>query len=139
MAARKLQQEVEKCFKKVGEGVAEFAAIYEKIEQSTNQAQKEKLEDQLKREIKKLQRLRDQIKTWAASNDIKDKAPLLEHRRLIETVCIPIGAVLGCPADLPLVYLANGEVQGCREGHEDQGVFERGVIRGGQTGSQRAG
>lgn len=87
MAARKLQQEVDKCFKKVAEGVAEFEGIYEKIEQSNNPAQKEKLEDNLKREIKKLQRLRDQIKTWAASNDIKDKAPLLEQRRLIETVC----------------------------------------------------
>lgn len=86
MAARKLQQEVDKCFKKVAEGVAEFEAIYEKIEQSSNPAQKEKQEDNLKREIKKLQRLRDQIKTWAASNDIKDKAPLLEQRRLIETV-----------------------------------------------------
>ncbi|EOO03495.1 putative ccr4-not transcription complex protein [Phaeoacremonium minimum UCRPA7] len=85
MAARKLAQEVDKCFKKVAEGVGEFEAIYEKIEQSNNPAQKEKLEDNLKREIKKLQRLRDQIKTWAASNDIKDKAPLLEHRRLIET------------------------------------------------------
>jgi CCR4-NOT transcription complex subunit 3 len=86
MAARKLQQEIDKCFKKVHEGVAEFDSIYEKIEQSSNQAQKEKLEDNLKREIKKLQRQRDQIKTWAASNDIKDKGPLLEHRRLIETV-----------------------------------------------------
>ncbi|KAL7623390.1 general negative regulator of transcription subunit 5 [Parahypoxylon ruwenzoriense] len=85
MAARKLQQEIDKCFKKVAEGVAEFDAIYEKIEQSNNTAQKEKQEDNLKREIKKLQRLRDQIKTWAASNDIKDKAPLLEHRKLIET------------------------------------------------------
>ncbi|KAK1750804.1 general negative regulator of transcription subunit 3 [Echria macrotheca] len=85
MAARKLQQEVDKCFKKVHEGVAEFDAIYEKIEQSNNPAQKDKLEDQLKREIKKLQRMRDQIKTWAASNDIKDKGPLQEHRRLIET------------------------------------------------------
>ncbi|KAG7150140.1 General negative regulator of transcription subunit 3 like protein [Verticillium longisporum] len=85
MAARKLQQEVEKCFKKVAEGVAEFEAIYEKIEQSNNLSQKEKLEDNLKREIKKLQRMRDQIKTWAASNDIKDKGPLLEHRKLIET------------------------------------------------------
>ncbi|KAF4467105.1 NOT3-general negative regulator of transcription subunit 3 [Fusarium albosuccineum] len=85
MAARKLQQEVDKCFKKVAEGVAEFEAIYEKIEQSNNPAQKDKLEDNLKREIKKLQRLRDQIKTWAASNDIKDKAPLLDHRKLIET------------------------------------------------------
>lgn len=89
MAARKLQQEVDKCFKKVAEGVAEFEAIYEKIEQSNNPAQKEKLEDNLKREIKKLQRLRDQIKTWAASNDIKDKAPLLDHRKLIETVSHP--------------------------------------------------
>lgn len=85
MAARKLQQEVDKCFKKVNEGVAEFEAIYEKIEQSNNASQKEKLEDNLKKEIKKLQRLRDQIKTWATSNDIKDKAPLLEHRKLIET------------------------------------------------------
>lgn len=86
MAARKLQQEVDKTFKKVAEGVAEFESIYDKIELSNNPAQKEKLEDNLKREIKKLQRLRDQIKTWASSNDIKDKAPLLEQRRLIETV-----------------------------------------------------
>lgn len=85
MAARKLQQEVDKCFKKVSEGVAEFESIYEKIEQSTNASQKEKLEDNLKREIKKLQRLRDQIKTWAASSDIKDKGPLLDNRKLIET------------------------------------------------------
>ncbi|KAJ3453254.1 hypothetical protein MRS44_017501 [Fusarium solani] len=85
MASRKLQQQVEKCFKKVAEGVEEFEAFYEKIEQSNNLAQKERLEDNLKREIKKLQRLRDQIRTWAASNDIKDKAPLLEHRKLIET------------------------------------------------------
>ena len=87
MAARKLQQEVDKCFKRVSEGVQEFEAIYDKIEQSANAAQKEKLEDNLKKEIKKLQRLRDQIKTWAASNDIKDKGPLLEQRKLIETVC----------------------------------------------------
>lgn len=86
MAARKLAQEVDKCFKKVAEGITEFDEIYEKIEQSNNPAQKEKLEDNLKREIKKLQRLRDQIKTWAASNDIKDKGPLIEQRRLIETV-----------------------------------------------------
>lgn len=52
----------------------------------TNQTQKEKLETDLKTQIKKLQRLRDQIKTWVASNDIKDKTQLLENRRLIETV-----------------------------------------------------
>lgn len=85
MAARKLLQEVDKCFKKVNEGIAEFDEIYDKIEQSSNPAQKEKLEDQLKREIKKLQRLRDQIKTWTQSNDIKDKSQLMDYRRLIES------------------------------------------------------
>lgn len=33
-----------------------------------------------------LQRLRDQIKTWVASNEIKDKRQLIENRKLIETV-----------------------------------------------------
>ncbi|KAH7551796.1 hypothetical protein BM1_09430 [Bipolaris maydis] len=85
MAARKLQQEIDKCFKKVAEGVATFESIYEKIMQTGNPSQKEKLEDQLKKEIKKLQRSRDQIKTWAAMSEIKDKKPLLDHRKLIET------------------------------------------------------
>ncbi|KAI4957295.1 hypothetical protein J4E86_005769 [Alternaria arbusti] len=85
MAARKLQQEIDKCFKKVAEGVATFENIYEKIMQTGNPSQKEKLEDQLKKEIKKLQRSRDQIKTWAAMSEIKDKKPLLDHRKLIET------------------------------------------------------
>jgi CCR4-NOT transcription complex subunit 3 len=87
MAARKLQNEIDKCFKKVAEGIAQFDSIYEKIMQTTNASQKEKLEDALKKEIKKLQRSRDQIKTWAAGGDIKDKKPLLEHRKLIESVC----------------------------------------------------
>lgn len=89
MAQRKLQQEIDKCFKKVAEGVATFESIHEKIQVTTNQSQKEKLEDSLKKEIKKLQRSRDQIKTWAATSDIKDKKPLLDHRKLIETVRAP--------------------------------------------------
>ena len=48
MAARKLQQEIDKCFKKVAEGVATFESIYDKIIQTSNPSQKEKLEDQLK-------------------------------------------------------------------------------------------
>ncbi len=80
------QIEIDKTFKKVAEGVQAFESIYEKIHQSTNASQKEKLEDALKKEIKKLQRSRDQIKAWAQMNDIKDKKPLLDHRKLIETV-----------------------------------------------------
>ncbi|KAL8729185.1 MAG: hypothetical protein Q9166_004924 [cf. Caloplaca sp. 2 TL-2023] len=84
MAQRKIQQDIDKCFKKVAEGIQAFESIYDKIQQSTNQSQKEKQEDNLKREIKKLQRQRDQIKTWAAGNEIKDKKPLMEQRKAIE-------------------------------------------------------
>ncbi|KAF8471184.1 Not1 N-terminal domain, CCR4-Not complex component-domain-containing protein [Kalaharituber pfeilii] len=85
MSQRKLQQEVDRCFKRVAEGIAAFESTFEKIQQATNQAQKEKLEDSLKREIKKLQRQRDLIKSWAAGGEIKDKKPLVEHRKAIET------------------------------------------------------
>jgi CCR4-NOT transcription complex subunit 3 len=89
MAQRKLQQEVDKTFKRVAEGVQQFEQTYDKIYQlgpGGNPSQKEKLEDTLKRTVKKLQRHRDQIKTWAQSNEIKDKKPLIEHRKLIEQV-----------------------------------------------------
>jgi CCR4-NOT transcription complex subunit 3 len=77
--------EIDRTLKKVTEGVELFESIYDKMQASTNQTQKEKLETDLKTQIKKLQRLRDQIKTWVASNDIKDKTSLLDNRRLIET------------------------------------------------------
>ncbi|XP_060223173.1 CCR4-NOT transcription complex subunit 3 isoform X3 [Meriones unguiculatus] len=55
------------------------------LHNAANANQKEKYEADLKKEIKKLQRLRDQIKTWVASNEIKDKRQLIENRKLIET------------------------------------------------------
>jgi CCR4-NOT transcription complex subunit 3 len=73
-------------FKRVAEGVATFDSIYDKVQMATNQSQKEKLESDLKREIKKLQRFRDQIKSWMSGNEIKDKKQLMEQRKLIETV-----------------------------------------------------
>lgn len=88
MTSRKIQQEIDKTFKKVAEGIATFESIYEKVKASTNPTQRDKLEENLKREIKKLQRFRDQIKSWAAGNEVKDKAPLLEQRKAIETVCL---------------------------------------------------
>jgi hypothetical protein len=80
--------EIDRTLKKVAEGVELFESIYDKMQASTNQTQKEKLETDLKTQIKKLQRLRDQIKTWVASNEIKDKSLLLDNRKLIETVSI---------------------------------------------------
>ncbi|GFR30098.1 CCR4-NOT transcription complex subunit 3 [Trichonephila clavata] len=85
MADRRKLQEIERCLKKVSEGVETFEDIWQKVYNATNTNQKEKYEADLKKEIKKLQRLRDQIKTWMASSEIKDKRILLENRKLIET------------------------------------------------------
>ncbi|GCB17546.1 general negative regulator of transcription subunit 3 [Aspergillus awamori] len=85
MTSRKTQQEIDKTFKKVAEGIQTFEGIYEKIRSTSNITQRDKLEENLKREIKKLQRYRDQIKSWASGNEVKDKGPLLEQRRAIET------------------------------------------------------
>ena len=71
--------------KKVDEGVELFDEIYEKVYTAEQQSQKEKYEVELKKEIKKLQRLRDQIKSWISGSEVKDKDGLLEYRRLIET------------------------------------------------------
>lgn len=80
-----MQTEIDKTLKKVAEGVEIFEDMYDLLQRSTNPTQKEKMESDLKTQIKKLQRLRDQIKTWLQSNDIKDKKPLLDNRKLIET------------------------------------------------------
>eukprot|EP00118_Oscarella_pearsei_P006458 m.29135 g.29135 ORF g.29135 m.29135 type:complete len:666 (+) comp31138_c0_seq1:3955-5952(+) len=82
---RKLQGEIDRCLKKVSEGVETFEDIWQKVHSATNANQKEKYESDLKKEIKKLQRLRDQIKSWLQSNDIKDKRQLQENRKTIET------------------------------------------------------
>lgn len=55
------------------------------VKSADSQNLKEKHEVDLKKEIKKLQRLRDQIKTWIGSSDVKDKDSLIEARKLIET------------------------------------------------------
>jgi len=81
---RKLQGEVDRCLKKVSEGCELFEDIWKKVQNATNVNQKEKYESELKKEIKKLQRLREQIKTWLTSSDIKDKKSLLDNRKLIE-------------------------------------------------------
>ena len=110
--------EIDRTLKKVAEGVELFDSIYDKMQASTNQTQKEKLEVDLKTQIKKLQRLRDQIKTWVSSNEIKDKSQLVENRKLIETACLSL-TPLFFPLLLRPAHVANGEIQGLREGNED--------------------
>ena len=81
-ATRKLQTEIQQVFRKVEEGVILFDDILEKVVAAGQQSLKEKYEGDLKKEIKKLQRLRDQIKTWLGSSEIKDKAQLTEARKV---------------------------------------------------------
>src|SRR4051794_40202489 len=45
MSLKKLQQEIDKTFKKVDEGIEAFNSIYEKIYSSQNASQKDKLEE----------------------------------------------------------------------------------------------
>ncbi|CAL9736614.1 general negative regulator of transcription subunit 5 [Monosporozyma servazzii] len=90
MSQRKLQQDIDKVLKKVKDGVQEFDSIYEifeSIDSSENQSYKEKLEADLKREVKKLQKHREQIKLWVSKEDIKDKdqlTNLMSSRKTIE-------------------------------------------------------
>lgn len=79
--------EIDRILKKVAEGVVEFDGILKKVYSATSSNQKEKYEGDLKKEIKKLQRYRDQIKVWIASNEVKNKSPLVDCRKLIESVC----------------------------------------------------
>ncbi|RKP36499.1 Not1 N-terminal domain, CCR4-Not complex component-domain-containing protein [Dimargaris cristalligena] len=76
--------EIDKLVKRVAEGIESFEDIFDNLQSTPNINQKEKYEQDLKKEIKKLQRHRDQIKTWIASNEIKDKRELIENRKMIE-------------------------------------------------------
>ncbi|SCU97361.1 LAFA_0G11100g1_1 [Lachancea sp. 'fantastica'] len=88
MSQRKLQQDIDKLLKKVKEGLQDFEDVYDKFQSTdpSNTSYREKLESDLKRETKKLQKHRDQIKTWLSKEDVKDKQQvLMENRRLIES------------------------------------------------------
>ncbi|KAI9120885.1 hypothetical protein K1719_007918 [Acacia pycnantha] len=90
-ASRKQQGEIDRVLKKVQERVEVFDSILKKVYDADNANQKEKFEAELKKEIKKLQRHRDQIKTWIQSSEIKDRKvsasyeqALVDARKLIE-------------------------------------------------------
>lgn len=78
---------METIFKKIHEGLDLFNYYFTRHEASNNDSQREKLESDLKKEIKKLQKFRDQIKTWQGNDSLEATiAPqkLQEHRRLVE-------------------------------------------------------
>lgn len=74
-------------FKKIHEGLDLFNYYFSRHEASSNDSQREKLEGDLKKEIKKLQKFRDQIKTWQGNDSLEAtiaSLKLYEHRRLVE-------------------------------------------------------
>mmetsp|Transcript_89780 Transcript_89780/g.187599 ORF Transcript_89780/g.187599 Transcript_89780/m.187599 type:complete len:870 (-) Transcript_89780:609-3218(-) len=83
-AGRKQQADIDKLLKKVEEGLEEFNTLWDNLRASTNQNQKEKYESELKSQIKKLQRERDQIKTYLADKAVKEKTALQEAKKRIE-------------------------------------------------------
>jgi hypothetical protein len=68
--------------KKIDEGVEIFDDLHEKVYAAEQQNQKEKYEADLKKEIKKLQRLRDQVKSWVSSGEVKEKGSLVDARKV---------------------------------------------------------
>lgn len=64
-----------------------FNYYYSRHQSSNSDSQREKLEGDLKKEIKKLQKYRDQIKTWQLNESVEAAilpSKLQEHRRMVE-------------------------------------------------------
>jgi len=85
-AARKLQKEIDNVLKKVDDGIGEFAEYWEQATAAANNQQKEKLGEELKRSINKLQRLRAQIREWIGQSCVQSnsKDKLEDARKRIE-------------------------------------------------------
>merc|ERR1712187_244789 len=68
------------------DGIDEFAHVWEQATGASNHAVKEKLGEELKKSINKLQRLRVQIREWIGQSDIKGncKDKLEDARKRIE-------------------------------------------------------
>lgn len=86
-ATRKLTKDIENVLKKVNEGLEEFDECWEQATSAGSGPQKEKLGEELKKSINKLQRLRAQIREWIGQagvpNGLKDK--LEDARKKIES------------------------------------------------------
>lgn len=82
-AARKLQKDIEVVLKKVDDGLEEFSEAFDQAV-SAPSAQRDKLGEELKKSINKLQRFRSQIREWIAQSDVKCKDKLEDSRKRIE-------------------------------------------------------
>lgn len=119
--SRKLQQEIDRTLKKIDEGIEIFDSVWEKVYAASTSAQKEKYEGDLKKEIKKLQRLREQIRAWISSSEVKDKRQLTDYRKSIETKMEQFKA---CERETKTkAYSKEGLMQGSRLDPEEQVLY----------------
>ena len=81
---RNLLGEIDKNYKMSEEGIVIIDNLQAKLENAPTQSMKEKFESEMKKEIKKLQRLRDFFRTNQNNPDIKDKLKLDNGRKMIE-------------------------------------------------------
>ncbi|KAL0230104.1 hypothetical protein PCE1_003666 [Barthelona sp. PCE] len=83
--ARKLRNEMEKTFKSISEHIVLFDEAYELFDMSETQQQEDKFQNEMKLQLRKLQKLRDLVKRWASSgSNMREKDRLLEARRTVE-------------------------------------------------------
>ncbi|CAJ1009247.1 putative Not1 N-terminal domain, CCR4-Not complex component/NOT2 / NOT3 / NOT5 family [Leishmania naiffi] len=81
---KKVQTEADRLLKKVNEGLDAYDELHEKLANAPNASAKERLEGDLKRELKKLQRHREAMKTFMQNDDYKEKTKMQVSRKKIE-------------------------------------------------------
>ena len=82
---RKIKAEIDKTHKKIREGFDVFQSLWDKVEDATDHSSKQRWTAELKKELKKLQRMRDQIKGWLSNGAVKDTSDLEHHKSEIES------------------------------------------------------
>ncbi|CAG9575205.1 conserved hypothetical protein [Leishmania major strain Friedlin] len=81
---KKVQTEADRLLKKVNEGLDAYDELHEKLANAPNASAKERLEGDLKRELKKLQRHREAMKSFMQNDDYKEKMKMQVSRKKIE-------------------------------------------------------
>lgn len=85
----------------------------QKLNNAPKQQQKEKYEQEMKKEIKKLQKVREQLKVYMNNSEVKDKSKLAEQKRRIENVL-----------SLFLITIDNGGIPRAWEAIQKEGVLK---------------
>ena len=80
---------------------------------NANKQQKEKHEQEMKKEIKKLQKIRDQLKVYLNNSEVKDKSRLLEQKKRRETVRQVVNGI------------GDGGVPGARKTIQKERIFQQ--------------